>query len=117
MNFLVNPLLQAQANKKQIKLGPQRSMIYFLLNICDSCKYFEIILVLIINLAGISITLLETHETLTKDLIFTRALSSLKEQYDEVCTLQRFDLIDLCLPSSVCSMDRHAPQEKICSPK
>ena len=40
----------------------------------------------------ISITLLEMNETLTKDLIFSRALSSLKEQYDEVCEVAHKDV-------------------------
>jgi hypothetical protein len=41
----------------------------------------------VLNAPDISITLLEMNETLTKDLIFSRALSSLKEQYDEVCVV------------------------------
>lgn len=47
---------------------------------------------------SISITLLETNETLTKDLIFTRALKSLKEQYDEAYS-SREDLLSSCTVS------------------
>ena len=50
-------------------------------------------------IADLTITLLEMNETLTKDLIFSRALRSLKEQYDDAYSA-REDLLTSCTVSS-----------------